>query len=100
MEQWWAVVDADGNLVSEGSALDLQPGQSKVAVDGPGEGRAWDAAGQTWGDLPEPAPVPPPAEAVLPVLATIAADSTKSRDERVDAILAALAAAAPDTEDI
>lgn len=95
-EQWWAVIDADGNLVSEGSVLDLQPGQTKVKVDGPSNGRPWDGQAQAWGAVPVPPDVPPApdAAALVAVLTQIAADTSKSTQERVDAILDALAAAA------
>lgn len=100
-EQWFAVLDADGQPVSEGTILadPLPDGMTAVPVDGPSDGRPWDGTAQAWGPLPEPPEEPPadPATIVLPALAVIAADATKTRDQRVDAILAALAAAAPTT---
>jgi hypothetical protein len=99
-EQCWAVVDATGALISVGTVVanPLRSGLSKVKVDGPSNGRPWDPQAKAWGEIPAPAePEPTVTETVLPILAGIAADESKTRDERVDAILAALAAVAPDS---
>lgn len=98
--RWWVVVGTDGLAVSEGTVLadPLPDGLAAVEVDGPGEGRAWDAAARAWGDplpLPDPTPAAPPAELVLAQLGVIAADDSKTVDERVAAILTVLATAAP-----
>jgi hypothetical protein len=98
-EQWFAVLDVDGQPISEGTVVELSAGQTQVEVDGPSDGRPWDGQAQAWGPRPTPPedPSADPAAVVLPALAAIAADTTKTRDQRVDAILAALAAAAPTT---
>jgi hypothetical protein len=100
-EQWWAVVDADGTLISEGSVLDLQPGQSKVKVDGPSAGRPWDPQAQAWGETPtppEPPVTPDPVQAVIAAIGAIAAQDGPTLDEKLAAIVGVLAQNAPPTE--
>jgi hypothetical protein len=100
--QWWAVVDAEGNLLSEGSVLDLQPGQSKVKVDGPSDGRPWEPQAKAWGAIPDPpTPEPPPVDpvqAVIAAIGAIAAQDGPTLDEKLAAIVAVLAQNAPPTE--
>lgn len=100
-EQWFVILDAVGQPTSEGTVVadPLPDGATAIEVDGPSDGRPWDEQAQAWGPRPAPPEDPPadPAADVLPTLAAIAADATKTRDQRVDAILAALAAAAPTT---
>lgn len=94
-EQWFVVLDADGQSVSEGTVVELSAGQTQVEVDGPSDGRPWDEQAQAWGPRPTPPEDPPadPAAAVLPALATIAAAPDTTQDEKVAAIIATLAAA-------
>ncbi len=55
---YYAIVDADGNLVSEGSVIDAdaikERGLTAVEVDGPNDGRPWDARKKEWGTRPTP----------------------------------------------
>lgn len=96
-EQWWVVLDASGVPVSEGTVLadPLPDGYTAVKVDGPSDGRPWDPDAQAWGTAPPPPqPVPDPAQ-VWEALARIAADPDTTQDQKITAILAALADAAP-----
>jgi hypothetical protein len=88
-EQWWVILDADGKPFSEGSVVanPLPEGRAKVKVDGPSDGRPWDPDAKAWGEAPEPTPDP------LTVIAAIAADDTKTPEQRVEEI-AAIAAGA------
>lgn len=100
-EQWWAVVTSDGALVSVGTVLadPLPEGLESVAVDGPGEGRGWDAQGRTWGDLPEPppptAPEPDGNAAIVAALGSIAANDDLDLTAKLTAMVEVLKQAAP-----
>ena len=54
--RWFAVLDTDGAPVSVGTVLadPLPKGLTAVEVDGPSEGRPWDAQAKAWGPKPEP----------------------------------------------
>jgi hypothetical protein len=102
VEQWWAVVDGDGALVSVGTVLadPLPDGLAAVKVDGPGDGRPWDPQAQAWGDAPAPPepPAPDPVAAAFAAIGAIAAQDGPSLDEKLAAIVGVLAQNAPPTD--
>ena len=57
---WRAVIDASGRVVSEGTEVadSLPSGWIAIPVDGPANGRPWDAARKAWGQKPEPTRTP------------------------------------------
>ncbi len=57
---WRAVLDSSGRVVSEGTEVtdSLPDGWVAVPVDGPANGRPWDAARKAWGRKPEPTRTP------------------------------------------
>lgn len=56
----YAIVDANGKLVSDASVVDAEllarKGLVSYTVDGPPEGRPWDNAAKAWGTKPTPPP--------------------------------------------
>jgi len=62
--RWFAVLDAGGAPVSVGTVLadPLPKGLTAVEVDGPSEGRPWDAQAKAWGPKPEPPVIEPAKE--------------------------------------
>ena len=62
--RWFAVLDTDGKPVSVGTVLadPLPKGLTAVEVDGPAEGRPWDAQAKAWGPKPEPPVIEPAKE--------------------------------------
>lgn len=54
----YAIVDANGSLISEGSSVDKdvlkQRNLTAYEVDGPQDGRPWDNAAKAWGAKPTP----------------------------------------------
>jgi hypothetical protein len=96
-DQWWAVVDGDGELVSSGTvvARPLPAGLEAIKVDAPARGQVWDPTGLRWVTPPAP-PEPLNPAAVLVALARIAKDGGKTLEQKLALIVGALAESAPD----
>lgn len=97
--RWFAVLDASGAPVSVGTVLadPLPKGLTAIEVDGPAEGRPWDADARSWGPKPEP----PVVEQVKEIdrekaaQARAAATAARSLDDLRAAFVALVDAVAP-----
>ncbi len=91
-EQWWAVVDGDGELVSLGTVVadPLPEGLTAIETVEPQPGQVWDAGEQGW-VTPPPPPEPPNPAAVLLELSAVA-KGPGGIDAKLAAIIGILAA--------